>query len=239
MLSTTPLSRSDGKGALSGVILAGGRNRRMGGSPKALLPYRREKLIHRQIRVMRTICEEVILMTNDPKLYLPIVDRDVRILTDSYIGQGPLGGMHAALSLARCDNAWIIGCDMPFVSARAAQLMRNRKIESHSDADAVIPFIEGRLHPLHGIYDKRTVDFIPRLLDNGQRKVGDFLGMLACDRVDAEAFRRCGIDPGFVLNVNTPEEYEDLLLMDQHTEEGISSWASTGRLPTTNSIEGP
>lgn len=125
MLSTTPLSRSDGKGALSGVILAGGRNRRMGGSPKALLSYHREKLIHRQIRVMRTICEEVILVTNEPRLYLPIVDRDVRILTDSYAGQGPLGGMHAALSLARCDNVWIIDCDMPFVSSRAARLMRN------------------------------------------------------------------------------------------------------------------
>ncbi len=90
MLSTTPLSQGDGKGALFGVILAGGRNRRMGGSPKAILPYRQEKLIHRQIRVLRTICEEVILVTNEPKLYLPIVDRDVRILTDSYTGHGTL-----------------------------------------------------------------------------------------------------------------------------------------------------
>ncbi|MCZ8515254.1 molybdenum cofactor guanylyltransferase [Paenibacillus filicis] len=110
------------KVSLSGVILAGGKNRRMGGSHKALLPFHQEKLVHRQIRRLKQVCTEIILVTNDPKTFLPLVDSDVRIITDYYSGKGPLGGMHAGLSLANHVNVWLIGCDMPFISPQAAKL---------------------------------------------------------------------------------------------------------------------
>ncbi|GMK41542.1 putative molybdenum cofactor guanylyltransferase [Paenibacillus sp. CCS19] len=206
------------KVSLSGVILAGGQSRRMGGSPKALLKVHQETLIQRQIRILKQLCSEVILVTNEPKTYLPIVDSDVRIITDYYAGQGPLAGMHAGLSLARYEDVWIVGCDMPYLSVQAAMLMVGRKHDRGSDA--VIPFIEEKQHPLHGIYDKRCADPIAAMLDRGQRRVNGFLDQIAYETVNAWTFERWGIDTRFVFNMNTPQEYELLLSMENETEEG-------------------
>ena len=51
---------------LTGVILAGGQNKRMDGQNKALLSFSNERLIERQIRIMQESCEEIIVVTNDP-----------------------------------------------------------------------------------------------------------------------------------------------------------------------------
>lgn len=58
---------------LTGAILAGGQSRRMGGRHKGLLPFVNESIVERQIRTMKQLCAEVILVTNDPRSYLPIL----------------------------------------------------------------------------------------------------------------------------------------------------------------------
>lgn len=200
------------KSKLSGVILAGGKNRRMNGFHKALLEFQSEKLIHRQIRMMSQICPEIILVTNEPKLFLPLVDIGVRIITDFYPDKGPLGGMHAAFSLANYSDIWLAGCDMPFISPLAAQMLLDMKREM--GCDAVIPYIDNRLHPLHGIYDKTCVDAIPAMLNEGSYRVQSFLEHIRYERVGEPFFHNQGIPKRFVINMNTPEEYAKALSME-------------------------
>lgn len=202
---------------LSGVILAGGNNRRMGGSHKALLSFHHEKLIQRQIRCMKQICTEIILVANEPSLFLPLIDSDVKIIPDHYSGKGPLDGIYTALPSARNAPVWIIGCDMPFVSPQAAKLMLDLK--EARNKDAVIPYVDGRLHPLHGIYDKRCADVIPDMMSKGQYRVMDFLTLIAYERATEWIFQLNGIDSKFILNVNTPEEYERSLSIDRQEKE--------------------
>ena len=159
-------------GMLSGVILAGGASRRMNGEMKALLPFDGKPLIVRQIDCMRQICDELIVVTNDPKPFLNMVDRSVRIITDFFIGQGPLGGMHAALSLAKHTSVWVVGCDMPFISSAAAHLLMQRKLDGF---EAVVPLVASELHPLHGIYDRACASRIPPLLQQGETSVSALL----------------------------------------------------------------
>ncbi|WP_256757407.1 molybdenum cofactor guanylyltransferase [Cohnella sp. WQ 127256] len=216
MMDIAKLVRTEEPSMLSGVIIAGGKNRRMGGSHKALLLFQNERLIHRQIRQLKQICDEIILVTNEPKTFLPLIDSDVRIITDYYCDKGPLAGIHAGLSLAQYPDVWLVGCDMPFLSARAAQFMLDLKRQS--DNDAVIPYIDGRLHPLHGIYDKRSVNLIPSLLNKGQYRVGGFLDIIPHLSVEKSTFLDNQIDTNFVINVNTPEEYEQSLFLDKDSE---------------------
>lgn len=194
---------------LTGVILAGGKNRRMGGKVKALLPFHGETVIMRQIKEMKRVCDDIMIVARDPHQFSHIADRIVRIIQDRIPGKGPLGGIHAALSEPDCAVAWVIGCDMPFISARAARLMWECKQET--DCDTVVPYIGGRIHPLHSIYDQRCLTVVTDLLQAGQFRLKDLLDRLQWNTVKEEVFLRRGIDGRFVMNMNTPEQYRDAL----------------------------
>lgn len=201
------LSRAK-RAPLTGAILAGGK-KRIGELHPALLPFRSEKMVNRQFRLMKSICSELILVTDEPRLFLPVLDQDVRMITDFYAGIGPLGGIHAALSLAANEQVWLAGCDMPFLSSEAASLMLNRKIEQR--LDAVVPLIGDRLYPLHGIFDRGKADMIPELAEAGQTSVYAYLDCIRYDILNEGDFRHGGIDPGFAVRVNTPKAYEAAL----------------------------
>lgn len=211
-MDTTDRLPIDKNVCLSGVILAGGRSRRMGGPHKALLPFRGEKLIHRQLKELRKICSEIILVTNEPRTFLPLVDNEVRIITDFYPDKGPLGGIHAALSLSSHMNVWIVACDMPFLSPQAARALL--EIKTDTGSEAAVPYFNERMYPFHGVYDKSCVERIPYLFSRGQFRVGGFLDAIRCEKAAEAEFLRRGIDPRFILNLNTPEQYESLLALE-------------------------
>jgi len=228
---------------LTGIILAGGQSRRMGGSPKALLNIDSEKMIERQLRILCECCDECIVVVNEPGLarfssvprqvphpYLatdgldqPVlsallsylshisVDTRMKIVTDEYPGMGPLSGMHAGMTAASNEWVWVIGCDMPFISAAAALLMLQHLIDEGDDA--VIPYIDGQLHPLHGVYRRSCGESIPKLLEQQRLSVKRYLEELDMIVWPEEKFRVKGIDASFVMNVNTPDDYASLLAL--------------------------
>lgn len=193
------------KSKLTGVILAGGEQENPDGVHKALWTHQGERLVQRQIRLMQQICSEVILVTNEPRLFLPLVDSHVRILTDFYTGKGPLGGMHAAMTLAKHPHLWIVACDMPFLSAAAAQLAWERVREL--GVDAVVPLLDGRLHPLHGLYDKRCASVLSFLLDRGKRDVRSFLERIRFEPLTQADLAALGLDEHFMQQMQAEDEY--------------------------------
>lgn len=194
---------------ISGAILAGGENRKMDGKVKALLPFSGQLLIERQIAFMRTVCDEIIVVTNRPNIFLPVLDRSIRIITDFYPSKGPLSGMHAALSLASQPDVWIVGCDMPFLSPQAAQSMWEMK--KGLKCDAVIPVIDGKTYPLHGVYHKSCADAVSALLLSGEYRLSEMLRMMYWQEAPETFFTEKGIGLDFVANVNNEDEYTKAL----------------------------
>ncbi|NEW04847.1 molybdenum cofactor guanylyltransferase [Paenibacillus sp. SYP-B3998] len=192
---------------LTGVVLAGGANRRMKGELKALLPIEGQPLILRQLERMRPLCKEFIVVTNDPKPYLPILDRSIRIITDYFPSQGPLGGMHAALSLAKYPSVWLVGCDMPFISYQAASHMLNRKKDGF---DAVVPLIKGGLYPLHGIYDRSCKAPIVTLLQKGETSISSLLHHILWREFTDRSFQENGVEMNFITSIKTMDDYESI-----------------------------
>lgn len=192
---------------LTGAILAGGQNRRMNGQMKAFLSFHGERLIERQIREMKTICDEIIVVTNRPELFNDIVDHGIRIITDQIPGKGPLSGMHAVFSCARYNDVWVVGCDMPFICSQAALVLHN--IVYKAQCDAAIPFIEGRIHPLHGVYRRSSVEAAEAVLNSGNYRLTHFLDRINWEKADESCFVRHNLKSHFVVNVNTPEEYRN------------------------------
>ncbi|MBH5320305.1 molybdenum cofactor guanylyltransferase [Paenibacillus sp. GSMTC-2017] len=158
--------------SITGAILAGGPNTGMSGQHKALLMVGGETLIQRQIRIMREVCTEIIVITNTPKPFFNLLDPSIRIITDYFPGHGPLGGIHAALYLAQSPSVWVVGCDMPLLSAEVAKRLLNSRTES---CQSVVPIISSLPLPLHAIYDKRSAETASKLLADGEKGLSAFL----------------------------------------------------------------
>lgn len=220
---------------VSGMILAGGQNRRMNGEVKALLPFHEEPLILRQIREMERVCGEILVVTNDPAQFAFVLgcaadDAQIseaaaiprRVIADQMPGKGPLAGMHTGMLHASFEEMWVVASDMPFVSSRAAEILLERKKVQGSEA--AIPVIGGEIHPLHGIYSRRSIDLLQELLQQGQRSVKNMLGEINWTVVHEQDFVERGVNLRFVTNVNTPKEYRKALADDENgRDEGSAT----------------
>jgi molybdenum cofactor guanylyltransferase len=194
---------------LTGVILAGGQNRRMGGKPKALIPFRGVPLLNIQLQEMAKICQQILIVTHIPELFAPILQEfqqaAVRCIPDVMPGKGPLSGIQAACLTAATDRLWIVGCDMPYLSAAAAEALN--ELCEVTQADAVIPVIHEKVQPLHGIYDKRIAPVVSELLEMEQFQLMGLLERIHFQTADDSFFAQKNIALTFTVNLNTPDDF--------------------------------
>ncbi|WP_194841281.1 molybdenum cofactor guanylyltransferase [Salinibacillus xinjiangensis] len=192
--------------SLTGVILAGGKNRRMGGSDKALLTLGEKTILERQIEQINKLAIEIILVTNQPKRYHPFLTDNIQCTRDKIPGHGPISGIHAAMLKATGTSLWVVGCDMPFVSPYAAKEMLD--VKESSNYDVVVPYINHHLHPLHGIYDKACLGNITNMIHQQQFKLRELFEYIGFYEANEAFFQSKKIPLQFVYNMNTPEDYE-------------------------------
>ncbi|ARK30523.1 molybdenum cofactor guanylyltransferase [Halalkalibacter krulwichiae] len=132
-------------------------------SATGLLKIANETIIERQICLLKQVCQEIILVTNEPHQYLPIVGSSIRIITDYFKGSGALSGMHAALSLAKSDSLLVVTPDMPFLSVQVITSMLKDKIET--GVQLVVPESQGQLQLFHSIYDRSCIKSTEKLIE--------------------------------------------------------------------------
>lgn len=173
--------------SVTGAILAGGPNTGMSGNPKAFMQIGDEVLIRRQIRIMRELCNEIIVVTNTPKPFFNVLDSSVRLITDYFPGGGPVAGMHAALHLARNRLVWIASCEMPFLSSEVARRLISGRNES---CDAVIPIVRSRPVALHGVYDKSCAEEATKLLSARAADLKSFIGRIRWLGIGADGWTK-------------------------------------------------
>ncbi|WP_068619755.1 molybdenum cofactor guanylyltransferase [Paenibacillus tuaregi] len=185
---------------LTGIILAGNSEPVSGGRMAALLPYQGELLIQAQVREMKKVCDEVMVVTPDPRPFLRVLEPSTRIIADYHQGKGSLGGFHAGFSLSSHPNIWAVGSDMPFLSAAAAMLLLECKQMGY---EAAVPTIAGSSYPLHGVYDKACVRKIGKLIELGETRVQALLPRIQRMDVLEARFEEKGIELDFVKDVHT------------------------------------
>jgi molybdopterin-guanine dinucleotide biosynthesis protein A len=190
----------------SAAILAGGRASRFGGRDKSALVVGGTTILERQLAELSHLTDDVMLIGRAVDVPPP-----VRVIADRVSGAGPLGGLDAALASARDDDVVVVACDMPFVSAGFLASL----LEFAHGVEAVVPFVEGRHHPLCAVYTRGCQERVTRRLANGQLTMMGLVGEL---RVRLVAPRDL---PGFdcrrlVANVNTPGELENLEALQGH-----------------------
>jgi molybdopterin-guanine dinucleotide biosynthesis protein A len=190
---------------IAGLILAGGRNTRMGGMDKSRIPVGGVPLIHNISELLRDLFPQVILVTNRPDLHRDLPD-GVEIVSDQYRGRGPLGGLHAGLSRSEADAVFCLACDMPSLDRDLIQAQAEEFRGSlERGCQVLIPRIGELIEPLHGIYLKALEPLVRKICSGpGGYSIRVLLGRARTCYWDLEDTPR--IRSAF-FNLNTPKDF--------------------------------
>jgi len=186
--------------ACTGVILAGGQNKRFGGQNKAFIRIGEKRIVDRLMDLFSRLFDQVVLVTNDPAAYM---DLDALIVSDHYQKRSSLNGLHAGLFAAAHDTAFFVACDTPF--ARES-LIRCVLDDIETKADVVIPSTSAGFEPLFAVYRKSCLPAMAHQLERDQLKIQGLFRKVRLKAVDEAELRRA--DPELIsfFNVNTPED---------------------------------
>src|SRR6185295_15703275 len=116
---------------MTGVVLAGGKSRRMG-RDKRFLDLGGMSLIERVCAVVEPLFPEFILsvMESTPQLEA----MPYRLVLDEVSDCATLGGLYTALSAASYPRIFAVGCDMPFITETSIR----RFVETKESFDVVM-----------------------------------------------------------------------------------------------------
>jgi len=184
----------------TGIILAGGKSRRMG-RDKAFLPFGRGLLIERVIEVIQQVTADVILITNSPEQYQRF---GLPMFPDVIPDAGSLGGIYTGLVSAKTPYGLCLACDMPFVTPDFLRLL----CDTAAQADVVIPRNTEDFQPLCAVYSQACQAPIRQKIAAGRLKITGFFDQVLVRVIDGELLARYDPHDVMFFNANTPEEYE-------------------------------
>ncbi len=189
---------------VTGVILAGGQNLRMGRN-KAFIEVNGQRIIDRTCSIFQELFDEILLVTNSPLEYL---DLNLRTVTDLLPGKGSLGGIYTGLFYSSRPHAFFAGCDMPFLNK---ELIRHL-IDPAPKHDVVIPRTADGWQPLHAVYSRKCLPLIEDLFRRDNLRIIDLFPNVKKKEVLQDELLR--FDPRLTsfFNVNSPE---DLIRMEE------------------------
>lgn len=187
---------------VTGVLLAGGKSRRMG-EDKRYLVVGEQTLLERGLAVLRSIFQEVLVVIGQDSLPLKVAARVVRDLVPDC---GSLGGLYTGLTQATTPYIFVVACDMPFLDPAVITQFTSRR----ASADIVIAKLAARLHPMHALYSKGCLPVLEQMIRARQLKIQEMLShasLHVCYVTDADLLI---IDPSgrSFQNVNTPADLE-------------------------------
>lgn len=181
----------------SAVILAGGTSSRMG-RDKSLLEIRGVPLIQRQIAQLRGRFPDVLISADDPAPYGRF---GVEVIPDDQPGQGPLGGIAAALRASKKDTVFVVACDVPDIHPRFVRTL----LAEARRADCAVPrHPDGRWEPLFSAWRRSALPAIDEVLAEGKRKIDAVFPRVRTTAVDL-------VDGAWLRNLNTPQDVADYL----------------------------
>lgn len=181
-------------------ILAGGKSRRMG-KDKARLPYGDGTLLS---HMLRRFSGKVLLSSAEKTAYADILKAfpNVTICPDRIPERGPLGGLYSLLCACPEEALFVCAVDMPLVPADVPELLAE---QMRPEDDALwLSDESGRVHPLCGLYRKRTQEAIRAQLECGCLRMMELQSQI---RVRIVPAKRLDISNQELLNCNEPERY--------------------------------
>lgn len=199
--------------AVTGVILAGGRATRMGGTDKGLVDLAGRAMVDHVLERLRP--QATALVINANRNHAAYARRGWPVVPDAFGAfAGPLAGMAAGLAASETEWAVTAPCDSPFVPRDLVARLRDGL--QAEGASLAVARGAGRLQPVFALLPRRLLPDLEAFLADGGRKIDQWYARHALATVDFDD------TPEAFLNINTPEERAEL-------EARLSGAAPDGR----------
>jgi len=185
-----------GSEKVSGILLAGGQGRRMGGVDKGLQLLRGKPMAQHVIERFAPQVDELLINANQNiEQYQGL---GYRVIPDAIGGfVGPLAGLHRGLSEAAHPLVVTAPCDSPFLPLDLVAKL-HAALEQQN-AELAVARTGDQPHPVFCLCRKSVLPSLTAFLESGGRKIDWWYAQLKVadvDFVDEAAFR----------NINTREE---------------------------------
>lgn len=188
---------SSERSSITGVILAGGMGRRMGGVDKGLQVLRGQPMAAWVIERLQPQVGQLIINANQnldayAKFGCPVIPDKIPDFA------GPLAGLHAALSAAQTPLVATAPCDSPFLPEDL--VLRLFSAFTAAKADLAVARTFDQAHPVFCLCKREVLPHLTEFLESGGRKIDRWYSTLNIVEVnfddEADAFE----------NINTREE---------------------------------
>jgi molybdopterin-guanine dinucleotide biosynthesis protein A len=180
---------------VTGIVLAGGQGRRMGGVDKGLQLLHGKPMVEHVIARLAPQVGEILINANQN---LDTYGRfGHRVVPDAIGGfAGPLAGLHAGLGAAKHPFALTVPCDSPFLPLNLYSRLKDELAAN----DLAVAKTGDQPHPVFALVRTSVRKNLEDFLSGGGRKIDAWYSRLKVVEVafddDADAFR----------NINTREE---------------------------------
>lgn len=185
---------------ITGMILAGGEGRRMGGRDKGLEPFAGLPLVAHAVKRLEGRVGELLINANrNADAYRFFADRVIAdLVMDGADGgfKGPLMGIYSGLRAANTPWLLIVPCDSPALPDNLVA----RLVAGIGDHDIGVAFDGERLHPVVALLRTSLADDLALVLAEGERKIDRWYARHSWCKVDMSD---C---PDAFANLNTEEE---------------------------------
>lgn len=189
---------------LFGLVLCGGRSRRMGRDKGRIIYHPPRSALRRTVDLLAGVCDAVYLSLRADQ-QLPADAAALPRIDDRYPNYGPIGGIASAF-LAHPAAAWfVVACDMPLLSRVFLQRLIGARDGARTATCAGYRSDAGpygsHLHPepLCAIWEPAAATVLASALESGERSPRRVLERLSTTIIEPSDSRE-------LLNANTPSE---------------------------------
>ena len=187
---------------VTGIVLAGGRSRRMG-EDKSLMKLNGKSLVEYSIDALKHLCDKVIVSSNNPHYEFT----GCEVWPDELPDQAPIIGIYSSLKRSETETNIFLSCDIPLMSTSMIGYLL-AKSENH---DITVPIHDnGQIEPLCGIYKKSSAGILKEFIDRGNYRLSECLSSASAHFVPVDFQIPCNT-PNLFLNINTPDDFGFLI----------------------------
>jgi molybdenum cofactor guanylyltransferase len=187
--------------SITGIVLAGGLARRMGGIDKGLIQLAGKPMVSHVLERLKPQVDEILINANREIEHYAAYGYS--IVSDEIEGYaGPLAGLHRGMSASSQPFVMTVPCDSPFLPTDLAERLMAGLLDNEAEIAVAKTGIQA--HPVFCLCRKNLKPHLEAFLHAGGRKIDTWYGTLNVVEIAFDD------KPEAFVNINTIEELKSL-----------------------------